>query len=93
MMLDADNLHCNLQLNITDLVTRILSQAVHTDRAKCSQCLQAVCQFPVHNISATYTISHFTKGKEAPHYTVSHCTGLLLTDLLLNTEKMYEKID
>jgi len=71
-------------------VTRVLSKGVHTDRAKCSQglvCLQAVCQFPVHNISATRIISHLTKSKEAPRYTVSHYTGLLLTDLLINTEK------
>lgn len=72
-------------------MTRVLSQGMPTDRAKCSQelvCLQAVCQFPVHNISATRIISHLNKSKEAPRYTVSHYTGPLLTDLLLNTEKM-----
>jgi hypothetical protein len=37
--------------------------------------------------SAQHIISHLTKSKEAPRYTVSHYTGLLLTDLLLNTGK------
>jgi len=75
---------------MSNLVTRVLSQGVPTDRAKCSQelvCLHAVCQFPVHNVSATRIISHLSKSKEALRYTVSHYTDLILADLLLNTEK------